>query len=274
MSNVIFPPYASNLSVHDVHYASSLQGYETPSGLGRSTRTLAPNPYPDQLSPEYTTAIRQLANAQSDPNSSPYGGNDIARDVRRALRAQERARMRKSTLEGSPHSRRVLVASSSTTPQPPRLSRPEPSVASANFNVGVEPENLHVTKSERVRMRSFRFPRLKDSISLPYLQNRRKNVLPQSRHRNSAASPPPVPQLPPLRTHIVPLPRFDPFSRPRADSLTSLVEARSVTGVDVPAIRRSPSTVRTSDLKRVPAVNDIFASINRQAASLGMKTCI
>lgn len=136
-------------------------------------------------------------------------------------------------------------------------------------------------------MRSFRFPRVKDSISLPYLQNRRRNAPPSS-HRTSALDdlPPPVPQLPQFRNtyppaiatenspkHIAPLPRFDPFSRPRADSLSSLVEARS-SGVETHTSRRSPSTVRTARSKQIFAVSDIFSNINRQAASLGVKTCV
>ncbi|KAJ3882762.1 hypothetical protein F5051DRAFT_435825 [Lentinula edodes] len=308
MSNVVFPPYASSLCVQDSHYGSSLQGFRTPSKPKRSTRPLGPS-LQHQFSPEYTMAIHQSSRGPFGRSTSrPYEENDVARDVQYALRAQERARMRKATLESSTHSKRVHSGSSSIAkPQVLPLSDPDVgpatlldhsllipipkmSPASANAATDVGPnfqEPRHPVTSERVRMRSFRFPRVKDSISLPYLQNRRRNTPPSS-HRTSAMDdlPPPVPQLPQFRNtyppavatenspkHIVPLPRFDPFSRPRADSLSSLVEARS-SGVETHTSRRSPSTVRTARSKQVSAVSDIFSNINRQAASLGVKTCV
>ncbi|KAJ3917595.1 hypothetical protein F5877DRAFT_79785 [Lentinula edodes] len=291
MSNVVFPPYASSLCVQDSHYGSSLQGFRTPSKPKRSTRPLGPS-LQHQFSPEYTMAIHQSSRGPFGRSTSrPYEENDVARDVQYALRAQERARMRKATLESSTHSKRVHSGSSSIAkPQVLPLSDPDMSLASANAATDIGSnfkEPRHPVTSERVRMRSFRFPRVKDSISLPYLQNRRRNTPPSS-HRTSAMDdlPPPVPQLPQFRhtyppavatenspKHIVPLPRFDPFSRPRADSLSSLVEARS-SGVETHTSRRSPSTVRTARSKQVSAVSDIFSNINRQAASLGVKTWV
>ncbi|KAJ3786146.1 hypothetical protein GGU10DRAFT_434071 [Lentinula aff. detonsa] len=285
MSNVVFPPYPSSPSVYD--YASTSPGYRTPTRPKRLASPVVSNPHLDQFSPEYTTAIHQSVSGHfSHTMSAPYEGNPITKDVQRALRAQERAHLRKVTLGSSPRNKKVLVARApSGKPQafPPSWHNTNVSLTSPN-TVSDSQENRIPTKVERLRMRSFRFPRVKDSISLPYLQNRRKNT--PSHPSDIDDTPPPVPPLP-FRTmhpssiatrsspkHIAPLPRFDPFARPRADSLSSLVEARSAADIDLPPTRCGPATVRASRLRRVPTVNDLFSNINRQAVSLGMKTCV
>ncbi|KAF9076034.1 hypothetical protein BDP27DRAFT_1313805 [Rhodocollybia butyracea] len=125
-------------------------------------------------------------------------------------------------------------------------------------------------------MHSFRFPRVKNSLSLPYIQKHRRN------HTPSLASQvldivPPVPAVeqnysPTLATidhgsrRLTPLPRFDPFSRPRADSLSSLVEEREA---DSRPSQRFATTT-SPRLKQTATVHEIFSKINRQAASLGV----
>lgn len=135
-------------------------------------------------------------------------------------------------------------------------------------------------------MRSFRFPRIRDSLSLPYLQDRQK-IIPPPRWINN--TPPPVPPIPsatmpypqalPLvmdhsLEQLAPLVRYTLFCRPRADSLTSLKENRgAVLGSEIRQC--SPTTVRSSRrLERVAAVDDIFSRINRQAESLGVITSV
>ncbi|KAJ3721652.1 hypothetical protein C8R42DRAFT_642144 [Lentinula raphanica] len=286
MSNVAFPLYSSETRTPDFPPTLKTPVYRTPTKPKRSTRLMVSSPYTDQFSPEYTTAMQQ-SGFDHMPGLAVNEDNAIAKDVERALRARERARSRKLTPESIPRSRRMVTTPAQSVKAqefPPSHSNKGLISAHATATPLDFQGECKPTTSERLRMRSFRFPRVKDSISLPYLQNRPRNAPRISNQRIPAVGngPPPVPSLlssrptysSPVLTCadgspkcIAPLPRFDPFTRPRADSLSSLVETRNVSNLGIPPMRCGPATVRASRLRRVPTMNDLFSNINRQAGT-------
>ncbi|KAF5388466.1 hypothetical protein D9757_004620 [Collybiopsis confluens] len=206
-------------------------------------------------------------------------GCDVDEDVRRTLRAQQRANSRKPTLGSSPRSYSSFVSPS----------------ANMNFDMFPNPESVKVPSSafyesagkavaqenERIRLHSFRFPRIKDSLSLPYLQKRKRNS-PTSSH-SAISDGRQIPSVDKAFSsggamynpkHIAPLPRFDPFSRPRADSMSSLLEPRMPADAAHPHLHRNTVSTSRQSLKRVATVHDVFDRIHRQAASMGVKVAV
>ncbi|KAG7098959.1 hypothetical protein E1B28_000847 [Marasmius oreades] len=156
---------------------------------------------------------------------------------------------------------------------------------------------------ELARLNSDRFARVRDSLTLPYLSRTRTQskakppmlYLPpginqQDRHvvveqvysgstSNATRRSTPPRKLPPVHREspkqLAPLPPFDPYARPRADSLSAVREDRRLCYSPPPKKQpeRNPTTHATSDtrLRRMKTVNDLFGRINKRADALGLR---
>ncbi|KAK7059199.1 hypothetical protein VNI00_001826 [Paramarasmius palmivorus] len=152
-----------------------------------------------------------------------------------------------------------------------------------------------------------RFGHVRDSLTLPYHQSRnqaksklkpptltiqppspssslrRQVVVDQAGSVSSEfgwviGSPPPR-KAEPIKMYrespkqLAPLQPFDPYLRPRADSLSAVLEDREVYDAPYAADELTPTTPNTR-MRRMKSVNDIFSSINEKAQRLGLKTTI
>ncbi|THV07633.1 hypothetical protein K435DRAFT_848048 [Dendrothele bispora CBS 962.96] len=70
---------------------------------------------------------------------------------------------------------------------------------------------------------------------------------------------------------LAPLPRYDPFSRPRADSMSSVIES-PVDDFDSDSDDDATPTTPNTRMKRQTTVDNIHARVNYQARILGMGT--
>ncbi|KIK70748.1 hypothetical protein GYMLUDRAFT_290448 [Collybiopsis luxurians FD-317 M1] len=288
MLNVFLPSYVSKPTARDAYlqqYALSLQGYQTPlPRTKRSSKSVVHSPHADRLSPEYNAAVEKSLRVYPQPLGGCHSASNIEKDIHRALRAQERAKMRKAALEASPQSKKVLI-SSAVIPNTQRYSSKEvqkcggglsnstDSAASVQYDLSMKRENERSI---------FRFLQVK---GLSHFQRRRR----PSPSLKSVISdefsiiPPPNSQCPPAigithlnqnSKHITPLPRYDPFLRPRADSMSSVISPRSFKPVDADLHCVDPLASPHHNLKRVATFNDIFDRIHRQAANMGVKAAV
>ncbi|KAJ8083715.1 hypothetical protein PM082_002481 [Marasmius tenuissimus] len=227
-------------------------------------------------------------------------------DLRRAVKAQERARARKAVHDSSPR-RIAVLASIPPVPPMPQNTSLYPSTAQmdgfsfpSNDVLSDNQMPLSAVQNERARLSSQRFARVKDSLSLPYLQSRPRT---KSKQKPSMLDLPPginrperkivveqvypsqQPSTPPRRAQpahrespkqLAPLPPFNPYSRPRADSLTAVVEDRRLCYSPPPRKNYESNTThlapKQQQLRRMNTVNDLFGRIHREAEALGLKT--
>lgn len=78
-------------------------------------------------------------------------------------------------------------------------------------------------------------------------------------------------------SRLAPLPRYDPYVRPRADSLSAVIEddrgAFEPPSPDSPVTPTTPRS-RQQFLRRMATVDNIHAKINRDARNLGLRTTL
>ncbi|KAL0578468.1 hypothetical protein V5O48_003517 [Marasmius crinis-equi] len=268
------------------------------------------NPYSDAFSSEYSSSGR-IPGLRGD-RSYEITQKGVAEDeLQRALRAQERARARKAAHNSSP--RRIAVPA----PVPPVPHHPALYPIPGHRNDlhfpsrDVAPPQVHMSpsRSERVRSSSQRFAGIRDSLTLPYLESRSRTkskprppmldlppginqpdrkieveqVFPTYAAVRHPSTPPRKAVPVPLPVHreslkqLAPLPPFNPYSRPRADSLTAMVEDRRLCYSPPPKKNYesySTFSVPSKKLRRMNTVNDLFSRIHSRADALGLKTTL
>uniref|UniRef100_A0A0W0FGB7 Uncharacterized protein n=1 Tax=Moniliophthora roreri TaxID=221103 RepID=A0A0W0FGB7_MONRR len=266
--------------------------------------------FPDALSPEYASSGRpqhhsgvyayDANNAVDEDIKHALHAQERARTRRAAIDSSPRRALYTRQTKSSPSRSKVVH-----TTQPPtgyeNIAK-SPVYPSAAAMDGYSFPAAHDVQDVRTPRNSHsqRFSNIRDSLSLPYLRNRTKNKpkppaldlhpLVHNREREVMDDQPGYSAsefgwigTPPRETlntklyrespkQLAPLPRFNPFARTRADSLSAIVEDRET--YELYQEEDMTPTAPNTRMRRMKTVNDLFSRIDEEARTLGLKTSI
>ncbi|GLB35926.1 hypothetical protein LshimejAT787_0302140 [Lyophyllum shimeji] len=187
-----------------------------------------------ELSPEYRLALEHGSSMQQEEN--------IRAEVKRALLAQKRARAKKAAQSAA-----ALVYGSQDQHLGDRAPKEHKPFIRRRYAYRDDIEASRVASSERRFDIGFKFPRDNTSsgkegiITLP-------------------CTPPPSPSK-----KLAPLSRFNPFMRPRAESLSSIIDDHDSVPSEDGIHDEQPLESWRRKLRRAATVADLFSRINREA---------